>query len=163
MRMVVPVRSGNPEQRHLLRILRPTLVARAASALLSNPAAKQRCSAETRGCNRFAHRIRVRSANEMPPPPIWFAGLRISRGKYGVGECKISMLRVPPWRSAHSEPERETTRYGKEFAEKLGFRCAAPKGASDFEELMPSLKRCPDTKRSLSRECEPFRRTCVFP
>jgi len=25
----------------------------------------------------------------------------------------------------------------EEFAEKLGFRCPAPKGASDFEEAMP--------------------------
>src|SRR6266852_1238577 len=33
------------------------------------------------------------------------------------------------------------------LAEKLGFRCPAPKGASDFEELTASLKRCPDTKR----------------
>jgi len=28
-----------------------------------------------------------------------------------------------------------------------GFRYPAPKGASDFEELTASLKRCPDTKR----------------
>ena len=33
------------------------------------------------------------------------------------------------------------------LAEKLGSRCPAPKGASDFEELAASLKRCPDTKR----------------
>jgi hypothetical protein len=36
----------------------------------------------------------------------------------------------------------------EEFAEKLGFRCPAPKGASDFEELTAPLKRSPDTKQS---------------
>jgi len=38
------------------------------------------------------------------------------------------------------------------LAEKLGFRCPAPKGASDFEELTASLKRCPDTKREFFSE-----------
>ena len=33
------------------------------------------------------------------------------------------------------------------LAEKLGSRCPAPKGASDFEELTASLERCTDTKR----------------
>ena len=30
-------------------------------------------------------------------------------------------------------------------AGRVKFRCSAPKGASDFEELSASLKRCPDT------------------
>ncbi|HLM79869.1 MAG TPA: hypothetical protein VK302_04470 [Terriglobales bacterium] len=34
----------------------------------------------------------------------------------------------------------------KEIAEKPGFRCTAPKGASQFKELATLLKRCPDTK-----------------
>ena len=42
---------------------------------------------------------------------------------------------------------RAVTSAAEEFAEKLVFRCPAPKGASDFEELTASLKRCPDTKR----------------
>ena len=36
----------------------------------------------------------------------------------------------------------------------LNFRRAAPKGASDFEELSASLKRCPDTKRNCSRKLQ---------
>ena len=42
---------------------------------------------------------------------------------------------------------RVVTSAAEESAEKLVFRCPAPKGASDFEELTASLKRCPDTKR----------------
>jgi hypothetical protein len=38
------------------------------------------------------------------------------------------------------------TSAAKPFAEKLGHLRPAPKGASDWEELMVSLKRYPDTK-----------------
>jgi hypothetical protein len=38
-------------------------------------------------------------------------------------------------------------------AEKVAFRCPAPKGASDFEEVTVSLKRYPDTNRSFSAAC----------
>src|SRR3979490_1030531 len=38
----------------------------------------------------------------------------------------------------------------EQFAEKPGFRCPAPEGASDSEELTASLKRCPGTKREFS-------------
>jgi hypothetical protein len=41
---------------------------------------------------------------------------------------------------------RQLTSAAKQFAEKPGFRCPAPKGAYDFDELTASLKRCPDTK-----------------
>jgi hypothetical protein len=34
----------------------------------------------------------------------------------------------------------------KQFAEKVGFQCPAPEGASEFKELTASLKRRPDTK-----------------
>jgi hypothetical protein len=34
----------------------------------------------------------------------------------------------------------------EQAAEKVGTRCPAPKGASDFEGLTVSLKRYPDTK-----------------
>src|SRR4030088_2575816 len=37
-----------------------------------------------------------------------------------------------------------------EAAEKIGVAMAAPKGASDFETLAVSLKRCPDTELKLS-------------
>src|SRR5258708_11202790 len=37
-------------------------------------------------------------------------------------------------------------------AEKVGNRPPAPKGAADFEELMVSLKRYPDTKPELVRK-----------
>ena len=42
----------------------------------------------------------------------------------------------------------------KEFAEKVEFRCPAPKGASDFKRLAVSLKRYPDTKLSFSALCK---------
>jgi len=47
---------------------------------------------------------------------------------------------------------RSGCRMMQALAEKLGFRCPAPKGASDFEELTASLKRCPDTKREFFSE-----------
>jgi TldD protein len=40
---------------------------------------------------------------------------------------------------------RRKTRHGVETAAKVEFRCPAPEGASDFEGLTASLKRCPDT------------------
>jgi hypothetical protein len=40
----------------------------------------------------------------------------------------------------------------EQAAEKVDFRCPAPKGAADFEELAASLKRCPDTKPELFRK-----------
>jgi len=41
---------------------------------------------------------------------------------------------------------RQSPSAAKQFAERPGFRCPAPKGAYGFEELTASLKRCPDTK-----------------
>src|ERR1039458_1719435 len=43
-------------------------------------------------------------------------------------------------------------------AEKVGCRRPAPKGASDFEELTASLKRCPDTKPEFFRSLLEFQR-----
>jgi hypothetical protein len=40
------------------------------------------------------------------------------------------------------------------LAEKVDTRRSAPKEASDFEGLAPSLKRCPDKNLSFSASCE---------
>src|ERR1700674_652869 len=46
----------------------------------------------------------------------------------------------------------DTSQRLKSLLKKLGFRWSAPKGASDFEELTASLKRCPDTKREFFQQ-----------
>src|SRR5260370_1606947 len=134
MGTVVPVRSVDPERRHSPRALRPTLVARAASALLSKPAAEQYCSAENPRVQQFCtsnsgtkRQLRCR------PRLFGFAGSRISYGKYGVRGMK------------HFDATG-TALEPSSFPSRLS-DVQPPKGASDFEERMASLKRCPDAKR----------------
>ena len=60
----------------------------------------------------------------------------------------------------HAIGARAPARYGlsgtaEEVAEKVGFRCPAPEGASDFEGLTAALKRCPDTNPFLRQPAKP--------
>src|SRR4029077_8579091 len=90
--MVAPVRSGDPERRQsvLLRALRPTLVARAAYALLSNPAALK--PGATVCTSNFGYEATIK----MPPPPVWFAGSTISSGE--IGGRADARFRCDGWR-----------------------------------------------------------------
>ena len=48
----------------------------------------------------------------------------------------------------------ERAEVGAEGCGRVGSRSSAPKGASAFEGLAASLKRCPDTKRNFPASCK---------
>jgi hypothetical protein len=51
----------------------------------------------------------------------------------------------------YSRGARQTSSVAEQAAEKVGIRFPAPEGASDFEEVTASLRRCPDTNPEFFR------------
>ncbi len=79
----------------------------------------------------------------------------------GGSAALCSVARTCPSALRILRPPRVIRVEVQQAAEKVGARCPAPKGESDFEELAVSLKRYPDTNLNFSAACEvvPFPRT----